>query len=460
MGGVSETPAYQIVMQLNNAGRYEESVRLLETEPDTGIHLWLKGWALHHLGRVEEAHAAFQQADSLLVGENLGRMRMDRAVLYGHERRFARAYDLHLQAWQVLRTDPVCHALVLYNLGWQHLSRLQLDQARFWLSDALTAGEAASGDGALERVVTRVGVSTLERLSGNADEALRRARWAQESAGTHRHANMPFRAEAQAHRHLGDLGSARVAQEAAVSRAAEGPYRASERLMLGLIQRQEGERADLEALRPGVMPLDAIRLDLHLADEARRTGREPEALDRLKIILSLDEPYPVHDEAPALRELYAWGRAAGLPLPEDRQGQAGWTAQIQALGVPGLRVGGVSVPVRAGRAFALLVYVAMYGQSALRTLQDDVFPGVDAGQVRARVRSAVAQVNRWLGSPNALSLQGDLVIPDSGWVWQVDASDALAGRELVRGAFLPGFYSGWSGRVQDLLDGQDGPPSS
>lgn len=454
MPGVLTQPTYRDVVLLNNAGRYIEALTLLDSLPDTGIHLWLRGWALHHSGRREEAHAALGAAQAQLAGDNLGRMWMDWAVLFGHERRFARAYDLHVRAWQLLRHDEVMRPLVLYNLGWQHLSRLQLDLARARLFEAMEAGERAGGAGALERVVTRVGVSTLERLSGHPRVALERAAWAQEVAGEHRHANLPWRAQAQAYRHLGELDRARAAQASSLELAPAGPYQAGERLMLGLIDRAQGAPVQLEALRTDVLPLDLLRLELHLADEARLAGREHEALARLRAVVALDEPYPLRDEAPALTDLYTLGRAAGLALPVWRPEQVDRQVVLRALGTPSLRVGGGEVPVTSSRTFALLVYLAMYGQTTLDVLGHEVFPGMAARQVRARVRASLGVVGRWLGDPGAVTLHGQLVVPSGRWAWRVDVTEVLAGHAPLRGAFLPGLYSDWTGRLQALLDAQ------
>ncbi|GHG36776.1 hypothetical protein GCM10017784_33820 [Deinococcus indicus] len=454
---MSATPAYTEVVRLNSIGQYADALALLDTLEDSGIHLWLRGWSLYHLGHVEEGHAAFERAEPLLSGKNLGRMLMDRAVLYGHDRRFARAYDLHVRAWQHGRQDAIHQALVLYNLGWQHLSRMNLVQARARLFEAMEAAERLTGTEALERTLTRTCLSTLERLSGNPQAALRRALWALELPSGHRNERLPWRAKAMALRHLGRLTEARDAQVRAVELSPPGPYLDSEVLMLGLIDRLLGRPVELETLRANALAHDAVRLDLHLADEARRDGRPDEALTRLNTVIGLDEPYPLRDEAPSLPHLFTLGRQAGLVLPETVPDRTARRADLRALGVPELKVNGQPVPVTSARAFAVLTYLAMYGQTGLSVLGSDVLPGVPEPQVRARVRAAVGVLARWLGDPEAVTLQGNLLVLSPEWELSVDASDVLAGHGRAHGAFLPGLYTDWTGQVQDLLDQQARP---
>ena len=197
-----------------------------------------------------------------------------------------------------------------------------------------------------------------------------------------------------------------------------------------------------------------MRLDLHLAEEARRSGQPEEATRLLRSVLALDEPYPVLDEAPSLSELFDLGRAAGLDLPVYSPGHVQRQVEIRALGVPELRVNGLPVPVTAPGAFALLTFIGMYGQSTLNVLGAEVFPDASAPQVRARIRSALPILSRWLGTSEALRLQGNLLTLSAEWAVTVDASEVLAGKGRARGAFLPGLYNEWTGRVQDLLDAQ------
>jgi tetratricopeptide (TPR) repeat protein len=447
-------PAYVEIHHLNAQGRFAEALARLDELDDGGVHLWLRGWALHHLGRVPEAHAALARAEPLLSGANLGRMLMDRAALYGHERQFARAYDLHVRAWQHGRGDATHQALVTYNIGWQHLSRLHLAPARARLFEAMEGAERLTGADVGERVLTRTGLSTLERLSGQVGAALDRAAWALDGPPDSRHARLPHRALSLAHRHLGDLAAARSAQEQAVARSAPGVDRGSQALLLALIDRLQGRSVDLPALKLQAMPLDQVRADLHLADDARRAGRSAEALTRLRAVLALDEPFVVRDEAPSLHQLYALGREAGLTLPSAEPLAQPRRAALRALGAPELLVDGAPVPVSGGRSFALLTYLALYGGAPMDTLAPDVLPGVPPGQWKARLRAAAAGITRWLGDPEAVTVQERQVQLSPRWQVTVDVAEVLAGHGQARGAFLPGLYSEWTGRVQDLLDRQ------
>lgn len=450
----SPTPTYREVQQLNLAGRFTEALAVLDTLPATGIHLWQRGWALYHLGRALEAHAAMEQAEPLLTGSNLGRMLTDRAVLYGHDRQFARSYDLFIRGLRALQVDPTMIPIATYNLGWQHLTRLQFRAAQARLEEAAMLAERTPDTGG-ERLMPRVGLSTLNRIIGNPEAALQRARRALEIADGHRYASAAYRAQAQALRQLGKLEAARDSQARALEVALPGTHRASERLLLALADRALGVEQDLEPLKEGALPLDALRADLHLADVALQAGREGDALRRLREVLGRDEPFPIWDEEPMLAGLYAFGQQHGLPLPV-RAGHPGREVMIRTLGRPQLQVNGQDVRAPSLAAIALMAYVAVYGQTRVDVLVEELLGGENSPSARQRLRRLVTIACRSLSDPQAITLQGGIVVPSPRWRWQTDVAQVL-GSETIRvptsrGAFLPGSYIPWADRVQRQLD--------
>ncbi|AFD28120.1 hypothetical protein [Deinococcus gobiensis] len=450
----SPFPTYREVQQLNLAGRFAEALAVLDTLPATGIHLWQRGWALHHLGRAPEAHVAMEQAEPLLTGSNLGRMLTDRAVLYGHDRQFARSYDLFIRGLRALQDDPTMIPIATYNLGWQHLTRLQFSAAQTRLEAAAMLAERTPGTGG-ERLMPRVGMSTLNRIIGNPEAALQRARRALEVADGHRYASAAYRAQAQALKQLGKLDAARNSQARALEVALPGTHQASERLLLALADRALGIAQALEPLKEGALPLDALRADLHLADVAFQAGQDDDALNRLRKVLGCDEPFPVWDEEPMLAELYAFGRQHGLPLPV-RAGHPDREVTIRTLGRPELQVNGQDVAAPSLPALALMAYLAVYGQTRVDVLVEELLGSeADAG-ARQRIRRLVTSACRSLSDPRAITLQDGIVTPSPLWRWQTDVAQVLgngtSSAPAARGAFLPGFYIPWSDRVQRQLD--------
>ncbi|ULH14030.1 tetratricopeptide repeat protein (plasmid) [Deinococcus sp. KNUC1210] len=447
---MTDLPTSRDVHALNVAGRFQEALYLLDRLPDTGVLLWLRGVALHNLGRWDEAHRALDQARPLLSGDNLGRMLNDQAVYYDQAQRYTRALETYLQAKEAARNDSVMIVATTYNLGWHYLKRLNFGVAEVHLRRALQLGENGPVS---ERMEARIGVSTLDRANGQLLAARRRAISATEAAAGHRQASLAYRCLAHAYRHLGDLKEARRVQLRAVALAVADADLRTEQLILGVIDSQLGRDVDLEPLKAGAYPLDVTRALLHQAGHAHAAGQDALAHRLLSAAVAQDEPFALWDEAPHLPRLYQWALAQHPALTYREHHVFRPEIRVTALGRPGLTVAGREIVDLSVPPLTLLTYLIVNGQTGLKTLIEDLYGDVAPERARSRTAQAVRTVNRWLADPDAMSWEGGLLRLSSTWQWSADVQDALNRRVVPRNrVFLPGVRSEWVSRIQRQLD--------
>lgn len=437
--------AVATVHALNTAGRYRDALDHLDQLPDTGVFLWLRGVALYHLGRPQEAHDALRRARPLLTGNHLAQVLNDQAYFYALDRQFRYAIETYLLAAAAAVDDPVMQPLVTYNLGWMYLSRMELASAHEYLQAVLERGER--GDVA-ERMQGRVGVSTLDRANGHFRAAAHRGRLATEVADGHRLGNLAFRTYGHALRQLGHLEAARQAQEQAVVRAIPDVYRANETLILGIIDVTMGRPSDLASLEEGALALDVTRSVLHRAELARQGQREGEMLRLLQLAIARDEPFALWDEAAQLPQLFAVGRSAGLALPyRPPPGHPAIRVEIGCVGVAALHVAGrpVAVPRSDISALTLLAYVVL--EPAERRTTPEVLGALyDWSSPRSRASRLTRDlhtVNAWLGDPHALRVVNGVIVRSDAWAWAGDVTPDTVITARSDAVFLPRARGHW-----------------
>lgn len=456
MTAPSGPPSVRTIHALNSAGQYRDALAQLDQLPDTGVHLWLRGVALHHLKRVREAHEALQRSRALLTGSDLARMLNDQALFYTQDQQFRLATETFLAALKASAADPLMRPLVTYNLGWLFLTRLEFTSAHEFLQQALVMGEQGKPD---ERMTPRVGASTLDRATGQLAAARHRAHLATVVAETHRMGHLAYRNYSHALRHLGAMDAARDAQQRAVALAVPEVYRVTETLILGIIDATMGHEVNLEALEDGALALDMTRSLLHRAEQARRSLRERETRQLIQAALDQNEPFAVWDEAPLLHELYTLGRTLGFTeqqLPVRRHTFPLPTVQIGTIGSATLRVAGRKLPIvsKSVSALTLLAYLTVHQKRHVtcHEVGEQLYEGLTARVRVQRLQRDMQEVTAWLGDPSALSLQNDVLSLSSSWTWACDVSVETLCTERAQQVFLPTGRGAWVDEIRRLRE--------
>ncbi|GAA0514241.1 tetratricopeptide repeat protein [Deinococcus depolymerans] len=411
------------------AGQYQAALDLLDARPivDALHHARQRAYALHYLGRVEEAYAGIEQAAHIAETERpvqRSAVYIDWAVMLMRDQRFEEGFRLYHQAL-AHATEPEERATTLYNLGWTYLRRGHLDHAL----DALHEGYALTRGSRQERLrwrghLFRCALALHARACGQFDLALGRARQATRLAGNDRAGVYAWNVLAGTLRLTGQTGAAREAQQRALSLAGDGAAHDAEALYLALIDLGGPDagaaRETLRRLAPRTAPYDAWRARLHLAQADLHAGRPDGALQVLRAVTDANEPYVLLDEAPALTDLYACGRTAGLilPAPAARQPAA---LHVISRGAPGLHLCGRPLPGVRPLSAAVIAYLHHEGAATLDTLAGALLD-LPAGDARgpARIRAALNDLHDLIGTDTLTRLGRRTVTLGPDWVITTD----------------------------------------
>lgn len=430
---MSDFQQYLDAYALSIAGKYQAALDLLDARPivDALHHARQRAYALHHLGRVEEAYTGIEQAAHIAETEHpLQRsvVYIDWAVMLMRDQRFEEGFRLYHQAL-AHATDPEERAATLYNLGWTYLRRGHLDHAL----DALHEGQALTRGARQEGLrwrghLFRCALALHARACGQVDLALGRARQATRLAGDDRAGVYAWNVLATTLRLDGQTDAARGAQQRALNLAGDGAAHDTEALYLALIDLSGPEsgaaRDTLRRLAPLTAPYDAWRARLHLAQAHVRGGQTAEALQVLRAALDANEPYVLLDEAPALTDLYACGRAAGLPLPAPAARQPA-ALHVIARGAPAALLCGRPLPGVRALGLAAVAYLHHEGPATLDTLAGALLD-LPAGDPRgpARIRAALNDLHELIGTDTLTVTRRRTVTLDPDWEVSTDLNGA------------------------------------
>lgn len=426
---MSNFQQYLDAYALSIAGQYQAALDLLEARPvvDALHHARQRAYALHHLGRVDEAYTDIEQAAHIAETERplqQSAVYIDWAVMLMRDERFEEGFRLYHQAL-AHATDPEDRAATLYNLGWTYLRRGYLDHAL----DALHEGHALTRGSRQERLrwrghLFRCALALHARACGQFDLALGRARQATRLAGDDRAGVYAWNVLATTLRLNGQTGAAREAQQHALGLAGDGAAHDTEALYLALIDLGGPDagaaRDTLRRLAPLTAPYDAWRARLHLAQADLQAGQPDEALTILQAALAANEPYVLLDEAPALTDLYDLGRAAGLPLPAPAARQPA-ALHVTARGAPTALLCGRPLPGVRPLALAAVAYLHHEGPATLDTLAGallDLPPGDPRGP--NRIRAALNDLHDLIGTDTLTRTRRRGVTLDPDWVISTD----------------------------------------
>ncbi|GGR69343.1 hypothetical protein GCM10008959_34220 [Deinococcus seoulensis] len=426
---MSDLQQYLDAHALLIAGQYQEALDFLDARPTTDAfhHARQRAYALHHLGRVDEAYAGIEQAAHIAETDRptlRGAAYIDWAVMLMRDQRFEEGFRLYHQAL-AHATDPEDRAATLYNLGWTYLRRGHLDHAL----DALHEGHALTRGARHEGLrwrghLFRCALALHARACGQFDLALGRARRATRLAGDDRAGVYAWNVLATTLRLDGQVAAARDAQQRALNLAGDGTAHDTEALYLAMIDLSGPEsgaaRDTLQRLAPLTAPYDAWRARLHLAQQDLRAGRTDAARQTLQAATDANEPYVLLDEAPVLTDLYAWGRAAGLPLPEPAARQPS-ALHVVARGAPTAFLCGRPLPAARPLALATAAYLCHEGPATLDTLARALLD-LPAGDARgpARIRAALNDLHDLIGTDTLTVTRQRTVTLDPAWTVTTD----------------------------------------
>lgn len=430
---MSDFQQYLDAYALSIAGQYQAALDLLDARPivDALHHARQRAYALHHLGRVEEAYAGIEQAAHIAETEHpLQRsvVYIDWAVMLMRDQRFEEGFRLYHQAL-AHATEPEERAATLYNLGWTYLRRGHLDHAL----DALHEGHALTRGARQEDLrwrghLFRCALALHARACGQFDLAFGRARRATRLAGDDRAGVYAWNVLATTLRLDGQIAAARDAQQRALNLAGDGAAHDTEALYLALIDLSGPESGDardtLRRLAPLTAPYDAWRARLHLAQVHLRGGQTEEALQVLRAALDANEPYVLLDEAPALTELYACGRAAGLPLPVPAARKPA-ALHVIARGAPAALLCGRPLPGARALGLAAVAYLHHEGPATLDTLAGALLD-LPAGDPRGptRIRAALNDLHDLIGTDTLTVTRRRTVTLGPDWEVSTDLNGA------------------------------------
>ncbi|MFW8627913.1 tetratricopeptide repeat protein [Deinococcus sp. ME38] len=426
---MSDFQQYLDAHALLTAGRYQAALDLLDSRPtvDALHHARQRAYALHPLGRAAEAYADIERAAQIAETErphHRSAVYIDWAVMLMRDQRFEEGFRLYHQAL-AHATDPEERATTLYNLGWTYLRRGHLGHALDALQEGHALTRGARRDGLRWRGhLFRCALALHARACGQFDLALGRARHATRLAGDDRAGVYAWNVLATTLRLDGQTAAAREAQQRALELAEDGAARDTEALYLALIDvggPDAGAAHDtLRRLAPLAAPYDGWRARLHLAQADLRAGQTAAALQTLQAATDANEPYVLLDEAPALTDLYAAGRAAGLLLPAPAARQAA-TLHVTARGTPAAVLCGRPVPGARPLALAAVAYLHHEGPATLDTLAGALLD-LPAGDTRgpARIRAALTDLNDLTGTDTLTRTRRRAVTLGPDWTVSTD----------------------------------------
>ncbi|GGJ78855.1 tetratricopeptide repeat protein [Deinococcus aquiradiocola] len=443
-------PLYLDVYALTQAGAFQQALDLLDaaTVRQPRHHHRQRGYALHNLYRYEEAHREMSDALTHCEGNARGSVFADWAVMYMREQRYEEGYTCYHQALALL-THPEARAQALYNLGWTHLRRGHPQHALQYLEEALTLiRRSRDADARWWLTFVRCGLALHARLTGNWTLALQRAAQAVREAEPGRAEVFALHTLASTQRLHGDLETAALTQARAVRHAGEGQATLTETLHDQLIALQRARHAGtphdprtLRDLIPSAAPYDAWRGRLYLAQHALDTGGPAEALVTLRAALDVQEPYVLLDEAPALKDLYTFGRSHGLDLPTATP-PLDPHLHLTVRGAAALSLDGHRLPAEEVLPVGVLLYLHLEGPATPETLARAL---IDLGddelnRGKNRVRAALKDLAYWTGSDEIVQRSGRTYLLHPAWTVTSDVATTGPGRVLAE------LYGPWTAR--------------
>lgn len=313
--------AYRLFLE----GRPEEALAALPPdeglEPQASSTRWrLRGMLHQHAGEYDEAEAAYARAAAVVPASSLrfGEARFASAVLFGLQGRRDEAVGAYLDARERLREHRrYAHlALVNYNLGWSLTQSMRLELAADAFERDLLSTER--GEARQHAGLLHYGRAHLWILTGEYDRAIGSLSWAADVETSvdvrvriaHLQAQLVWLRTGRSAA-AGLVRTLRASGSAGAGRLARASVDLSDDILSGDVNAlDEASRRAEHSVR--------VRAGLHLAGIALHGGDETETARRLDSVLAA-RPLPgqLQFEAPFLRDLYAWARASGRPLPQE-----------------------------------------------------------------------------------------------------------------------------------------------
>lgn len=449
MTGDDPLALYQVVHALMQASEFQAALDVLAAAPVAlpAVHHRQRAYALHNLTRWDEAHVAIQQALGMADEDQRSAIFVDWAVMHMREQRFTEGFRLYHQALAMGGDYPDARASALYNLGWSYLRRLHLHDALDTLREGLAFTLATRDADARWRVsFFRCGLSLVARARGDGQLALDRAQQAVRLAPPDRSRALALRTLATTQRLQGQLDAAAHTQQDALALAHGSFALDTERAHLALVElaRSAGPARHaqvqlLNDLAPRLAPYDAWRVRLHLAQDALTSGRRDEALGVLRAALAADEPYVLHDEAPALTPLYAFGRRRGLSLPAPVPTRPP-TVHLSVRSQPGLRVCGESPVLDRALPLGVLLYLHQMGAATPAAIAAALLDHPSGTAGLSAVRRAVREVAGATGSDALVVRTAGGLALNPAWTVTTDLGDSDR-------PVLPELYGAWTGQL-------------
>ncbi|AIZ45156.1 hypothetical protein QR90_08645 [Deinococcus radiopugnans] len=419
-------------------GRPEEALAALPPgeglEPQASSTRWrLRGMLHQHAGEYAEAEAAYARAAAAVPVSSLrfGEARFASAVLFGLQGYRDDAVGAYLDARERLREHRryVHLALVNYNLGWSLTQLMRLDLAADAFERDLLSTER--GEARQHAGLLHYGRAHLWILTGEYDRAAGSLAWA---SGVEASVDVRVRiAHLQAQLVWLQTGRAAAAGlvrtlQATGSAGAGRLARASVELSADILS---GDVRALDEASRRAEHSVRVRAGLHLAEIALHEGDENAAARRLESVLST-RPLPgqLQFEALFLRDLYAWARASGRPLPEEPPTPPR-TVRVHLYGHPRLVV--ADRPVRLDltpEAAAIACRLCEVGEEQSDTLCRYVL-GRSGRPGRAVLARAIRRLRLAFGTLDCVSVEHDTVRLNPLWEWRAsEGAGSVAFSEL------------------------------
>lgn len=425
MTTLDPTPRFLETYRLFLEGQPEEALAALPAaeglEPQASSTRWrLRGMLHQHAGEYGEAEAAYARAAAAVPVSSLrfGEARFASAVLFGLQGRRDEAVGAYLDARERLREHRrYAHlALVNYNLGWSLTQSMRLDLAADAFERDLLSTER--GEARQHAGLLHYGRAHLWILSGEYDRAAGSLAWASGVEASvdvrvriaHLQAQLVWLQTGRATA-AGLVRTLRSTGSAGASRLARASVALSDDILSGDVHAlDEASRQAEHSVR--------VRAGLHLAEIALHEGDEDTAARRLESVLS-DRPLPgqLQFEAPFLRDLYAWARASGRPLPEELPTPPR-TVVVPLYGHPRLVVADRPVHLDlTPEAAAIACRLCEVGEERADTLCRYVL-GRSGRPGRAVLARAIRRLRLAFGTQDCVSVERDTVRLNPFWEWR------------------------------------------
>ncbi len=430
---------------LCEAAQYLEAQTLLNgyrpSAAERCAYLRTLGWNALQLGQVETGLRVLEQATEAGVGLERAKALTTLGAALHRSGQFERSLTVQRQALPLFERHPQYQVQTLYNLGMAELCRVRCEEAQHYFETALALTRSRKAAASLRGTVL-LGLSSAARLAGELEAAEYRARQAALLTLSPQGQLSAARLLACAQRSLGQAGRAQDTLHAALAHLPQGDERISLTAHLAYAELQdgllEGVEARLESVLPLLMPLEAARCSLFLAEAQRQRGEECKARATLEGALEMGQRYPVTVEASLLNPLYLLGRLAGLELPHLTTSQRP-SVQLETLGHSRVHFLGRTLPLSgSGRAVALLAYLILEGSQSWEVVAEAVLEPADPVTLYRTLNRTLSRVRDLLGSRDAVQLEGGVLRLHSGWAWSCDALEGS------RRNFLPGLYTDWA----------------